>query len=341
LRKLISMRPDLGALYCNLGIVLRQLGRPEKAADACRKSVELSPDCAEAHANLGDVLKGLRRFDEAAAAYREAIDLRPELTDVYRRLAAVLRQNDKPDEVAGILKQWQKYEPDNPIAQHMIAAYGGEDSPTRASDDYVRRVFDEFAATFDNDLRGLDYQGPRLIGKAVAAELSDGAKGLDVLDAGCGTGLCGPILRPAARRLIGVDLSASMIQHARELNLYDELAERELTEYLNDHPQDFDLIVAADTFNYFGAMEPLLTAAAYALREAGILIYTLEQCDTSASVATYRLNPHGRYSHNKDYVKHCTNKCGLTVSSMELATLRKERYQPVAAMVVRARKQVS
>ena len=31
------------------------------------------------------------------------------------------------------------------------------------------------------------------------------AKQLDVLDAGCGTGLCGPLLAPYARRLVGVD----------------------------------------------------------------------------------------------------------------------------------------
>ena len=339
LRKLISLRPDLGELYSNLGIVFRRLGKLEEAAVACAQAVKLSPDCAEAHSNLGDVLKGLCRFDEAAAAYRRAVFLRPGLTDVYRHLAAVLRNSDKLDEATDVFRQWLKYEPDNPVAHHMMAAHRGEDTPTRASDNYVRRVFDEFAANFDDDLRALDYQGPRLIGEAVTAELSERAAGLDVLDAGCGTGLCGPLLRPIARRLIGVDLSAVMIQHARELNLYDHLVEGELTDYLNDHPQDFDLIVAADTFNYFGVLEPLLTSVAYALRKDGILIYTLEQCDASASVADYRLNPHGRYSHNKDYVKRCMNERGLTISSMESATLRKERGQPVAGIVVRAGKQ--
>jgi predicted TPR repeat methyltransferase len=221
----------------------------------------------------------------------------------------------------------------------MMAAHCDEDTPPRASDNYVRHVFDGFAAHFDDDLRALDYQGPRLIGEAVTAELGEGVKGLDVLDAGCGTGLCGRLLRPIARCLIGVDLSAVMIQHARELNLYDQLVEGELNDYLNDHPERFDLIVAADTFNYFGVLEPLLTAVAYALRKAGLLIYTLEQCDASASVADYRLHPHGRYSHNEDYVKRCMNECGLTISSMESTTLRKERGQPVAGIVVRAWKQ--
>lgn len=338
LHKLISVKPELGELHNNLGIVLRRLGKPAEAADACAKAVELSPDSAEAHSNLADVLRSLGRFDEAAAAYRRAIVLRPGSTDVYRRLAAVLVNSDKLDEAADVLRQWLRHEPDNPIARHMVAAYGGEETRPRASDDYVRRVFDEFAPTFDADLRELDYQAPRLIAEAVAAELDERAEGLDVLDAGCGTGLCGPLLRPIARRLVGVDLSPVMLQHARERNLYDDLVEAELTGYLNDHPRDFDLIVGADTFNYFGALEPLLTAAARALRERGALIYTLERCDIPPSVADYRLNPHGRYSHNEDYVKGCMDERGLIISSMESATLRKERNRPVAGMIVRARK---
>ena len=38
---------------------------------------------------------------------------------------------------------------------------------------------------------------------------------LDVLDLGCGTGLCGPLLRPYARALAGVDLSPQMLERMR------------------------------------------------------------------------------------------------------------------------------
>ena len=40
-------------------------------------------------------------------------------------------------------------------------------------------------------------------------------RGERVLDAGCGTGLCGPLLRPYAKRLVGVDLSSGMLERAR------------------------------------------------------------------------------------------------------------------------------
>ncbi len=44
-----------------------------------------------------------------------------------------------------------------------------------------------------------------------------------MLDAGCGTGLCGPIFRNISGSMIGVDLSPEMVEKARERKVYDEL----------------------------------------------------------------------------------------------------------------------
>ena len=40
---------------------------------------------------------------------------------------------------------------------------------------------------------------------------------LEIVDAGCGTGLLAPHLRPYARRLVGVDLSPKMLEKARAM----------------------------------------------------------------------------------------------------------------------------
>lgn len=53
------------------------------------------------------------------------------------------------------------------------------------------------------------------------------------VDLGCGTGLMGPLLRNhVADSLVGVDLSAGMVVHARDRGCYDDLAVGELVEYL-------------------------------------------------------------------------------------------------------------
>jgi predicted TPR repeat methyltransferase len=93
--------------------------------------------------------------------------------------------------------------------------------PDRASDDYVRRTFDHFADAFDENLRDLGYRAPQLVAEAL--ERHRGAAGdvvkLDVLDAGAGTGLCGPLLRDRAGTLVGVDLSSGMLEKARASHL--------------------------------------------------------------------------------------------------------------------------
>ncbi len=338
LRRLITLRPDLFDLYNNLGVVLRRLGKPEKAREAYQKAIDLGSNRAETHYNLGCVLRELERPREATVAYRRAIALQPEMTDAHRCLASLLRSSGGLEEAGQVLEEWLHLDPDNPVARHMVSAFSGKDTPARASDDYVKRVFDRFAATYDEDLRQLGYQGPQLIANAVSAQFGGQAHQLVVLDAGCGTGLCGPALRPFSRQLIGVDLSAEMVGRARELNAYDDIVVAELTEYLKGQHNRFDLIVAADTVNYFGALEELLAAAADALHEAGFLIFTLEHLDASASITGYWLNPHGRYSHTEEYLKRCVAQCNLTICAAESVTLRTEIGQPVVGLVVRAQK---
>ena len=85
----------------------------------------------------------------------------------------------------------------------MHAACTGHDVPARASNGFVERTFDGFAASFESKLERLSYRAPALVAAMIEEAGVERAKRLDVLDAGCGTGLCGPLLAPYARRLVG------------------------------------------------------------------------------------------------------------------------------------------
>ena len=148
----------------------------------------------------------------------------------------------------------------------MLSACSGRDTPARASDGYVQQSFDSFAASFESKLAKLAYRAPALVSAMLDDAGLEASRRLDVLDAGCGTGLCGPLISPYARRLTGVDLSAGMLAQAKEKNIYDELLQTELTEYLRGQTEAFDVIVSADTLVYFGGLEEVVAAAAGALR---------------------------------------------------------------------------
>ena len=202
--------------------------------------------------------------------------------------------------------------------------------------DEIKSFYEDWSETYNSDTTKAEWIGPGIVARLLQQFLPDTEARL--LDAGCGTGLCGPVLRPISTRLIGVDLSSMMLERAKKLDRYDQLVEAELTGYLEQHHKSYDLIVAADTFNYFGALPALLEAAASALKESGRLIFTLEHSEDADATDGYQLNPNGRYSHQEDYVKTCLADQGLDITCLTRATLRKEKDQPVAALVISARK---
>ena len=169
----------------------------------------------------------------------------------------------------------------------------------------------------------------------VAEPDEEPSKRFDVLDAGCGTGLCGPLIAPHARRLVGVDLSSGMLAQARTRNVYDELIKGELTAYLSQLTEAFDVIVSADTLVYFGPLHDVTAAAANVLRPGGRFIFTVEAIPDEGSSTGYSLRNHGRYSHTHRYLEDVLHGARLR-SEIVPAELRLEAGDPVQGFVVRA-----
>jgi predicted TPR repeat methyltransferase len=337
-RKAVALAPDRVEPRNNLGVVLKNQGRLEEAIAEYDAALAIAPEYADAHHNLAAALAAQGKHDEAVAAARRAIALRPDHSPAWRNLSHTLHRSGNTAEAARVLEQWLAIDPGNPVAAHMLAAYGRRSVPDRASDDYVKDVFDEFAGSFDVVMDRLDYRAPTLIAERIALEVRGTSGDLDVLDAGCGTGLCGPLLRRHARRLVGVDLSERMIAYARERGDYDELVAAELTSFLQSGETGFDLIVSADTLVYIGDLEPFFAAAAHRLSPDGLLVFTAEHAADLEATGSFRLEPSGRYSHSKSGLERCLTAAGLAPGAVTEAVLRKERGQPVAGLVVAARR---
>jgi predicted TPR repeat methyltransferase len=336
-RRAIAIDPSHANAHSNLGVVLRATRKPSEAEAAYRTAIRLNPDHIDAYTNLGILLNGLKRAEEAAACFSKVITLRPKHREARKLLALAHCTLGEIDEAVKIFEKWLEEEPEDPIALHMLAACTRRDVPARASNAFVERTFDSFASSFEAKLERLSYRAPAL----VAAMLEDSglkpSKRLDVLDAGCGTGLCGPLLAPYARRLVGVDLSHGMLAHAKEKNVYDALMKTELTEYLRGKSEAFDLIVSTDTLVYFGDLKGVLAAAAGALRSNGLLVFTLEHAVGGEADVDYHLELHGRYSHARAYVERLLAFSGLQ-TEIAHAELRMEAGAPVAGLLIRATK---
>jgi predicted TPR repeat methyltransferase len=336
-RRAIALDPNHANAHNNLGVVLRAKGNVAEAEAAYRIAIRLDPEHSDAYNNLGVLLNGQKRAHEAAICFSKVITLRPKHPEARRLLALAHCTIGEVDKAVEVFEEWLKEEPDNPIARHMLAACSGRDVPTRASDAFIEATFDSFAASFDSKLAKLSYRAPALVAEMLAHSGVDASKSLDVLDAGCGTGLCGPLIARYARRLVGVDLSERMIAQARARNVYDELVKRELTAYLGDSTGSFDVIVSADTLVYFGPLEQVVAASANALRPGGRLIFTVEELIDAEGDAGYAISPNGRYRHARQYLERVLADAGLEAYIVP-AELRLEAGDPVAGLVVRGSK---
>jgi predicted TPR repeat methyltransferase len=275
--------------------------------------------------------------EETETAFRTALSMNPRNERMHLDFANHLAARG---DFAGSLQIYRSLldiYPEHPIARHLVAAMSGEGWAPRAADDYVQRVFDGFAPHFDERLAQLDYRAPRLAADLVGRH-GPAPASLEILDLGCGTGLCGPLLRSYARRLVGIDLSPGMLEKARERGAYDALEAAEITAYLAPLDGVFDLVVSTDVFCYFGDLTAALAGAAKALRRGGCLILTVEHLRGGEAGLEYRLEPYGRYSHADTYLRRLLPSVGLEIETLEEAMLRLERGAPVAGLLVGARK---
>jgi len=280
------------------------------------------------------LLNAQKRPREAAQCFSKVITLRPKDPEARRLLALAHCTLGEVDEAVRIFEEWLADDPDDPIARHMLAACSGRDVPTRASDAFVEKTFDSFAASFDSKLAKLLYRAPELVAEMLARSDASPSKSLDILDVGCGTGLCGALLSPYARRLVGVDLSDRMLDQARERNVYDELVKGELTAYLDGCRDAYDVIVSADTLVYFGPLDAVAIAAEQALRPGGRLIFTVEESAADDSEG-YSLGTSGRYRHPHGYVQQILDAAKLRAEIVSVE-LRLEAGEPVAGLLVAA-----
>jgi predicted TPR repeat methyltransferase len=338
-RRAIAIDPSHANAYNNVGVLLRATGQPAEAEVAYRAAIQLNPEHIDAYTNLGILLNALKRTEEAAACYCKVITLRPKHREARKLLALAHCTLGEIAEAVKIFEQWLEEEPGDPIALHMLAACTRRDVPQRASNGFVERTFDGFAASFESKLARLSYRAPALIEAMLEDYGLERSPRLDVLDAGCGTGLCGAMVAPFARRLVGVDLSQGMLEHAKNKNVYHSLVKAELTEYLSDHGETFDLIVSADVLVYFGDLKGVIAAFAEALRPNGLLVFTLEHAFGHSAGADYCLELHGRYSHARAYVEQLLTLMGLQSKTIE-AELRIEAGTPVPGLVIRAARSV-
>jgi predicted TPR repeat methyltransferase len=326
----VRIDPTVAAAHANLGNALRLMERSDEAMSSYDRALRLQPDNTRALKGRGLILwKGHRR-EEALACYEHLLRLEPDYADGWIMKGATLDDLSRNDEaIASYRKALEFDDVTNPDKiRYVLASLGSEAVPDASPLEYVRDLFDKYAQRFEDHLvRQLNYRVPELLVTQLQPLLP--ARPVDVLDLGCGTGLCGVLLKPLARTLTGLDVSEKMLEEARGKQIYDTLVAGEIGAHLAQQSESFDLIVAADVFIYIGELSAVFKGAHRALRPGGLFAFSTEVSEGAES----RLLGSLRYSHSAAYVLRLADETGWQVESMTRQMLREEDLKGVAGQV--------
>ncbi|HKY18916.1 MAG TPA: methyltransferase domain-containing protein [Rhizomicrobium sp.] len=315
-----------GGLLARLTLVraLLAAGDCQGALEEAREAVSLNPDVAVAIVALGEALLAADALPAAIAELQRALRLDPGLARARELIAAAWLEAGEADKALESLHFLE-----NPPSE-MIAACEAIKTAPRSDPGYVRHLFDQFSADYDQRMIGqLAYAGPQILFD-LAALVMPGRDRLTIFDLGCGTGLAGAVFKPLAARLEGVDLSPAMIEKARVRGIYDCLDVADLETALAVPGVSYDLILAADTLVYLGDLRRVFETAHARLKPDGYFLFTVE----AGEGPSFELGSKRRWRHSEAYLRGLAERAGFEVAGLVAATPRLEANQPVKGLAV-------
>ncbi len=146
---------------------------------------------------------------------------------------------------------------------------------TAASTNELMQVYDGWADRYDRELlEDWGYTSPQ---KAVHLLLEAMASNdLAVLDAGCGTGLVGVLLREAGiSTLTGIDYSPGMLAEAERKGVYDTLHTIDMNNPLTLPSDSFDAVTCIGQFTSTHVKPQAVTELSRVTRSGGVLVFTV------------------------------------------------------------------
>ncbi|MGE0350586.1 tetratricopeptide repeat protein [Hydrogenophaga sp.] len=313
-----------------LGLSHEALSRWGDAVPALQRGQQLGAATPQISLSLAMCLLRLDRADEALQALDQALALDPTLAEAWSQRGSLLREMGRHAEAARCFEQALAHGGDETLHRFYLASVkAGEATPAQPPRAYVEALFDDYAGDFQTHLvENLKYQAHETL---LAPLRAGGQRFPLVLDLGCGTGLCGQLIRAQADAVDGVDLAPAMVEQARASGAYRRVEQGDLLGFLRSQSEPADLVIAADVFIYVGALEEVFAAVRQRLRSGGCFAFSVELAGQGQDL---QLLSSLRYAHSPAYVERLAKAHGFRVQDTRQAPLREDQRRPVAGLYV-------
>lgn len=271
-----------------LACELAAKGEVENAIWRFKITLWMAPDHVPSLYNLGCLYHHKRMETEAIQCFSKVLRAQPRHEDAMFMVATINPSLLKP-----------------------------EMRPTRVPVQMVMDLFDAKATMYDVEQTNLQYQLPALMFQLLNPEMGVNAPRHDMLDLGCGTGLCGLQFREMFANMVGVDLSGPMADQAyrkldrRGVKIYTRLVQRDLRLFLNEVKLDaFDLVMCLSVFRYLGDLAGVMEGIAGTLRAGG---YAAISFDPYGQPGFGVMPKTGYFGHDLSYVLGLATAAGLEI----------------------------
>ena len=240
---------------------------------------EKSKDLAKTNTELGFSYLQQGHINDAVFRFKMALRFNKEYAPAFYGLGSCRYTEDNQEEAADFFRKTLAIDPDYVEAQYMLAMQGGGILPLKMPVSLINEKYSPIAEEYNKYYVGdLNYQAHELVCDAVIDALEDKETKKDILDLGCGTGLCGQLFRERkiAQSLVGVDINADMLNQARAMEfnykpVYNSLEQQDYMEYLKQAEKKFDVILGACSLHYHKALSDIFGLCKAALSSGGLI----------------------------------------------------------------------
>lgn len=148
---------------------------------------------------------------------------------------------------------------------------------TAENHDQLMDAYKDWAGNYDDDTVGqFGYVAHIVTAKALEKVLDE--KNSRILDAGCGTGLVGEVLKEMGYGpMDALDYSKEMLDEAEKKNVYDRLMQADLSKPLDIADNVYDAIVCVGTFTYGHVEANAFDELIRITRPGGVIIFTIRE----------------------------------------------------------------
>lgn len=309
----------------NLASFYLEHERIEKAMEQYHIMLHQNSHLVEIEFNLAACLQQKGIYDDAIYHYLHILHLSPKHFETLYNLGCIYYALNNSKAAQFYWQQCLELQPNHPTLLFMTQRLQGLPVNQVHHQAYVKELFNHYAANYEQHLSNqLHYKLPELL-KAFFQQHLAPQTFQNTLEIGCGTGLCGGIIKEFSAHLIGIDIAEKMIAKAQKNPHYDETITIDAQNYLTQHPQTFDLILAIDVLPYLFDLNAWLKACKVALKNSGYLLFTTEIAKTKP----FNLESTGRLSFHPETIEDICNALHLTIVATERVIARTQYQIPV------------